>query len=89
MNEYISKKTARYFLCKLCTEKCDDPDFICEGLNGCEYAQMLDAEPAADVVEVKHGEWLGCMCSECAQIDWTQPNFCPNCGADMRGKDNE
>lgn len=32
----------------------------------------------------KHGRWLvGMVCSECGQIDWTQPNYCPNCGAKM------
>lgn len=48
--------------------------------------------PAADVVEVVHGEWLHDprtgipFCSKClmdAVEDGT--NFCPNCGADMRG----
>ena len=39
-----------------------------------------------DVKKVVRGEWLGEIeCSECGQIDWTAPNFCPNCGADMRG----
>lgn len=31
------------------------------------------------------GWWEGIRCSECGQVDWTKPNFCPNCGADMRG----
>lgn len=54
--------------------------------------------PAADVVEVKHGEWISddgdvlFHCSECeAQIstswdyesDW---GYCPNCGAKMDGE---
>ena len=53
--------------------------------------------PAADVVPVKHGEWLddvayydedGCPCivTRCNQCGEANPvsNFCPNCGADMR-----
>ena len=53
----------------------------------------------ADVVEVKHGEWIkfdegDCYCSNCeiALEDWVQGifyKFCPNCGADMRGKEDE
>ena len=45
--------------------------------------------PSADVAEVRHGEWKwrnGGECSECgfhnSNFDY---NFCPNCGADMRG----
>lgn len=52
--------------------------------------------PAADVVERKHGKWvekpflLGTTneCSLCGNY-YGMPhgkfNFCPNCGADMRG----
>ena len=49
----------------------------------------------------KHGEWVhdiayydedGCpcivsRCSECGEA-YPESNFCPNCGADMRGKNN-
>ena len=43
--------------------------------------------------EQKKGKWINrglrlYMCSECARFSPTQENFCPNCGADMRGKDN-
>ena len=52
----------------------------------------------------KHGEWIyvtveeklktgrgyGHHCSECDEINKSGPsNFCPNCGADMRGGHNE
>ena len=49
--------------------------------------------PSADVVEVKHGEWLpnkyiydALDCSICGHFVYDDdiPNFCPNCGADMR-----
>lgn len=49
--------------------------------------------PAADVAGVKRGEWIvenedSIRCSECcfnrAQIKMPM-DFCPNCGADMRG----
>ena len=54
---------------------------------------MVDA-PAADVVEVERGSWLPQMlmggetvcCSECKTIGSPSWNWCPNCGADMRGE---
>jgi hypothetical protein len=31
------------------------------------------------------GEWIeGMLCSHCGQVDFSKPNFCPNCGTDMR-----
>ena len=60
--------------------------------------EMVRIVPAADVVEVKHGNWIGiddepCCVFECdicgtkwEDIDGDVPFFCPNCGADMRGE---
>ena len=31
-------------------------------------------------------ESLLCWCSECNKASFEQTNFCPNCGADMRGE---
>lgn len=72
----------------------------------CEFARHstigIDANdimrfPTADVVEVKHGEWVNPemgyeVCSVCGycfavydEHDYQiERNFCPNCGADMR-----
>lgn len=60
--------------------------------------------PSADVVERKKGKWIDSRCSECGglmpitkvmlrgkvmwETDYPMSRFCPNCGADMRGKDN-
>lgn len=52
--------------------------------------------PSADVVEVKRGEWIElpsngigntAECSVCRDsvYGYESCNFCPNCGADMRG----
>ena len=42
----------------------------------------------ADVVEVKHGEWLlDGRCSEClANPLTTHKSYCPNCGTKMDGE---
>lgn len=51
--------------------------------------------PAADVQPVKRGRWIetDCgmfyECSECGNIQEFERNFCDECGADMRGEDNE
>ena len=62
---------------------------------------VLNREPAADVVERVRGEWIGTQydgyadgcpvydeyeCSVCGAEYPTDHNFCPNCGADMRGQ---
>ena len=40
-----------------------------------------------------HGEWLyrwnDVECSRCGEFEKGKTNFCPNCGADMRGGDTE
>lgn len=54
-----------------------------------------------NITEVKHGKWVeksyggynwNFMCSECGFLDGfpmkERLNFCPNCGADMKGETN-
>ena len=53
---------------------------------------------AADVVEVVHGEWVVCdappptwwyECSICHKAGNVEYNYCPNCGAEMRGGNDD
>ena len=68
------------------------------------YQQSLSIVPSADVVERKRGEWIESdipselyVCSECGGACWSydytrqivKSRYCPNCGADMRGVENE
>ena len=65
------------------------------------YLKMLvRKQPTADVVEVRHGEWVehpedwrmqmvGDKCSLCGWAVFggvSEFNYCPNCGAKMDGK---
>ena len=50
----------------------------------------------ADVQPVKRGKWINdgdcliCSCCKTAYNSWfTGSNYCAECGADMRGEDNE
>lgn len=57
--------------------------------------------PAADVQPVVHGEWIweepnsanrfrGCfLCNKCFESVYAKKNYCPNCGADMRGEEDD
>ena len=61
--------------------------------------KAIQSIPGADVVERKTGEWRGehkmpdmpryefYKCSECGFLSQSVVNYCPRCGADMRGKE--
>ena len=63
--------------------------------------RLIDAIPAADVAEVRHGRWFfkypnGWACSRCGEwglmIDnrgICKSSYCPNCGARMDKEDAE
>ena len=60
---------------------------------------IIENQPTADVVEVRHGYWDDCECSVCGKMhpslyldEWEleyrikETPYCPNCGAKMDGK---
>ena len=74
-----------------------------EGMFDCDdVINSVDNAPAADVVEVRHGEWVKneeeskkhveviYFCSACQNWEaWGETekyNYCPNCGARMDGE---
>ena len=68
----------------------------CKGLN--DAIDAVKSIPAADVRSVVPGKWLpkneiGDCCYQCSDCGFVRDayildigNFCPNCGADMRGE---
>lgn len=63
-----------------------------------EVSGVIDAAPTLDVQPVRRGEWVDngipeSMLSACSVCGFPCGaytfNFCPNCGADMRGTTNE
>lgn len=53
------------------------------------YASKIRALPSAQ----KKGHWIdegtNYSCSECHRGCWVNSNYCPWCGADMRGEQDE
>ena len=59
---------------------------------------LIQKQPTADVVEVRHGKWIDCVekisgkiqitCSQCGRFlsVYLPYNFCPNCGARRDGE---
>lgn len=89
MTEYIKRKEAQAAF-KSVTEDCTCPLHI-----AAEIDQILDQVPASDVVTVVRGHWIEKMkpdrfefkrnCSVCNGGSDLATNYCPNCGAYMRG----
>ena len=97
MAEYIAKKLAIELMHQ--SSYLSDGDLL--EVNGNLAKARIEAEPAADVVPVVHGKWIKVgvwgrvyRCSQCGNfLDFDavnagrgDANFCPNCGADMRGE---
>ena len=93
MAEYIERAAVEKML--------EDAQLISDGeyCGYCTEDVSLNSIPAADVVEVRHGEWEpgNPICPVCGEnkfkdldadiwADW-QPKFCPSCGARMDKED--
>ena len=104
MDEYIEREALKErFRKRIKWLEKDTHDQYSLGLfHGCEYdADLINEPPAADVAPVRHGRWNDGdpYCPICRKdkfrgldadvwADW-KPDYCPNCGADMRGSNDE
>ena len=86
MAEYIERESAiAWFMPYAHAGESIDADVVISDIKGMK---------AADVAPVRHARWkrygknLG-ECSECGEIVSVRSNYCPNCGADMRGINDE
>ena len=93
MAEYIDRGDLTIWLNKKsCEFSMNDVAPI--GWTLCGLVNELATFPSADVVERKVGKWLksawSIRCSECGyDMPFAVRNFCPNCGAQMIGGDED
>lgn len=103
MVEYIEREAALNAEFKISAKRLDGR--IKTARNAVQaYANYIAGLPAADVKPVIHGRWIvdrECgndvmsgekmvICSVCDKgVFYGKTNYCPNCGADMRGVNNE
>ena len=95
MSDYISRKTVIELIKNFGKGAIDDGQKHLDPVDDIILlANAVDLIPAADVVEIKHGEWkvdethdYEPYCSLCGHepIAGEKYNYCPDCGADMRG----
>ena len=91
MSDYIKREDAIEIIARH-----DDTDGTIKVFSGRFVNGLISAIPPADVRENVKGEWidrgkdmmLRWQCSECGRRDTHIYNFCPDCGADMRGDNN-
>ena len=83
------KYIAREAVLKYIEETNTDAEWLVNQYNADWIYSFLDSIPAADVKEVVHGVWIEGKtlekCSICGKKGFPDWNYCPNCGADMRG----
>ena len=64
--------------------------FLCEMETRNTMALTIEGRKTGKWLTQQFGSWAECSeCHELYDIPMSQRNFCPNCGADMRGKQNE
>ena len=91
MDEYINREAVyEYF------DKCNSEN---PKWTPSRVKTLISRQKAADVAPVRHGRWIhhiaggkqisACWCSVCNVEHETEQNYCPNCGADMRGSNDE
>lgn len=96
MDEYVKRSDVINSVCQFCKDQ--HKDELCDQWDVCQLFTRIANVPPADVVERKRGKWIYqpggisefdpgdfFICSECDCATLISSDFCPNCGAYMRG----
>lgn len=97
MLRYIDADVAISRINKICPVNRSQSDYkkgIDDGLRMAKVSIIW--QPTADVVERKRGKWIReslvtdypYKCSACKKYSRARYDFCPSCGADMRGNED-
>ena len=101
MSRYIDADELTIALDALCDRVCEYSKSqrygVCDACSLGSAFGVIENFPSVDVREVVHGKWLlndmnGFKifdCSNCGIHIEAQFNYCPNCGADMRGEKDD
>ena len=97
MNDDLDTVSRQYLLAEI-DDLADEFSEVDEnGLHSERWCGIMDAKliimNAPFVSDRPQGEWIdfknGWKCTACEKWNSEKSNFCPNCGADMRNKDDE
>ena len=104
MDEYIERGTLMRRIKEIHCAECDSYHGVrCRACWVDDTLDYIDSEPAADVTPVRHGRWMNAnsrpktywrRCTACGGMAYfcgigCSYKYCPNCGADMRGSNDE
>lgn len=90
--EYIEREAALKAFCEGCEYHSDENPFAC---STCDQIHNVIKLPVADVVSVRHGEWVPIVnyrsgkpdgryyCSICHRVETIKGIYCRLCGARM------
>lgn len=100
MNDYISKNEPIEEIKRIYCTSCNSYNgAMCRACEHQDDIDIIEDTKAADVQPVKRGKWIEnagyggwsnseFKCPECGIMEYKPTNFCPNCGAELRGIDN-
>lgn len=104
MDEYISREETIKRIKECYCTGCNSYNGVrCRACGTGDAIDMIEDTTAADVAPVVHGRWVGdsfCkwQCNKCHApapkygypvSEFVRSSYCPNCGADMRGSNDE
>lgn len=79
-------------------DKCPGGTLQCTFCTLNQFIAMIDSAPTIDAAPMRRGKWVKIrdgfynslyICQRCAAMCHGSYNFCPKCGADMRGECDE